>query len=573
MNKKISTNDEPNIVKITNDKSKYYSDLAQDSASTSANYAVLAQNYAQTALAAYQESQSDWDEEDIEASSYIHNKPNVVYTAGENISIEDNVITSTMNIIVDDETIEKDSDDIISTIGVKSKTGEVLYDWIGTKAEYDEALDDELIDSSWICWIKDNVDASIRINDEIVANKNTLSLPLFYNFFSPYEIQEDSFLEADSFSWQDGEVYTNAYESLVEAYNDESSTEETYTRDENTVTYKLTSQGWKIALPSQEANIISQWANTAPRSSADYFILDTDNTQFKLPRFTDLQGRGSYTGDYGSIVEAGLPNITGSDNGISSASTGYISSSGVSGAFYDANAQAYGGLRSDGYSVKNKLLGFDASLSNPIYGNSDTVQQQSNLGYLYFYLGGNVVSSISTIDLTKVGQEQINLIESTGEEVKEELEEIATQGGFASVTLGNLTSDGEAKFDAKADVDLRNVSVLIETIADEFESGTEKYIIYKRTQADGSAKYWCEQYGMNASSSASNEVISLLVEYLDTDYSIVLGNKDATGTTATAVIVENTITTASFTIDPQIASRYTYWETSGYCNEPTTEVN
>ena len=71
----------------------------------------------------------------------------------------------------------------------------------------------------------------------------------------------------------------------------------------------------------------------------------------------------------GSNVEAGLPNITGNFS-VGSNQTSYLK-----GAFYSSdsgNADSNGGAGTSGG-------GFDASRSNPIYGNSNTVQPPSSL--------------------------------------------------------------------------------------------------------------------------------------------------------------------------------------------------
>lgn len=78
-----------------------------------------------------------------------------------------------------------------------------------------------------------------------------------------------------------------------------------------------------------------------------------------------LQGSGTYAA--GSTVEAGLPNITGHFIGVDDNRT-YPEY--VTGAFYvDTNRTG-----TDGGDNVDAGIGFDASLSNPIYGNSTTVQ-------------------------------------------------------------------------------------------------------------------------------------------------------------------------------------------------------
>ena len=75
----------------------------------------------------------------------------------------------------------------------------------------------------------------------------------------------------------------------------------------------------------------------------------------------------------GDNIDAGLPNITGRFSGILSHSS-FIAEGAFSRSMYDDNH--YQGYTPDGgnYASHIQADSFDASLSNPIYGNSDTVQ-------------------------------------------------------------------------------------------------------------------------------------------------------------------------------------------------------
>ena len=78
----------------------------------------------------------------------------------------------------------------------------------------------------------------------------------------------------------------------------------------------------------------------------------------------------------GTTAEAGLPNITGTyyqGNPAAGGFAGIQSSSDISGALYDTNGKS-GGKYSAPSGDTVHGIGFDASLSNSIYGNSDTVQ-------------------------------------------------------------------------------------------------------------------------------------------------------------------------------------------------------
>lgn len=90
------------------------------------------------------------------------------------------------------------------------------------------------------------------------------------------------------------------------------------------------------------------------------------STTFNLP---DLRGRfiQGANGDLGSVKEAGLPNILGSFN---AQITDGLTTPSSSGALYHAGQGSNGFFGAGtGYRIQ-----FDASRSNPIYGNSDTVQ-------------------------------------------------------------------------------------------------------------------------------------------------------------------------------------------------------
>lgn len=101
------------------------------------------------------------------------------------------------------------------------------------------------------------------------------------------------------------------------------------------------------------------------------------------------QGRtlfGADGSDYiaGQTVEAGLPNIVGTAS--NDAGAGLLSNNGnepnLSGAFYKHTANSYS-YRSQTENVGGCDLGFDASRSNSIYGNSETVQPPALVVYMW----------------------------------------------------------------------------------------------------------------------------------------------------------------------------------------------
>jgi hypothetical protein len=94
------------------------------------------------------------------------------------------------------------------------------------------------------------------------------------------------------------------------------------------------------------------------------FVISENNV--KLPNYQNAFIMGSDSSNIGYVVPAGLPNITGLIDGV-----GRDNGTTVSGAFYTRNS-----TRGACYSTDYNYYGLtiDASLSNPIYGKSDTVQ-------------------------------------------------------------------------------------------------------------------------------------------------------------------------------------------------------
>lgn len=117
------------------------------------------------------------------------------------------------------------------------------------------------------------------------------------------------------------------------------------------------------------------------------FVIDDENGTIRLPKIImPIQGLTDLS-TLAEIVEAGLPNITGI--------TSYRSDL-TSGAFGKYQGTAYG--LSDSSSSPN-CINFDASLSNPIYGKSTTVQPEA-IQYPYFIQVATGSSTIGNITNT-----------------------------------------------------------------------------------------------------------------------------------------------------------------------------
>lgn len=125
------------------------------------------------------------------------------------------------------------------------------------------------------------------------------------------------------------------------------------------------------------------------------FAVDTVNNKFRVPFIKDgaVIQQALTNSELGKSYNAGLPNITGTfciDK--TSADWGKTS---VSGVFYNAGLSADGNKATQ--SMKAPQIGFDASLSNPIYGNSTTVQPNA-VALRYFVVVANGQINQSMMD-------------------------------------------------------------------------------------------------------------------------------------------------------------------------------
>lgn len=195
---------------------------------------------------------------------------------------------------------------------------------------------------------------------------------LFSVEWSDHIRNDVQWLRADTFSWQDGTTYSQAYQHLVDDID--GITAETETISGTTITFYRATDGHKICLANQESNVSAIYTATGV---AWYYILDTDNTRFKLPRTKyAFDGLRANVGDY---IEAGVPNITGSIN------FNRCEMGNPTGAFKLTNTFSTAIGTSGGVTCGH--LEIDASESSSVYGNSTTVQTPATEMYLYFYVG------------------------------------------------------------------------------------------------------------------------------------------------------------------------------------------
>ena len=211
--------------------------------------------------------------------------------------------------------------------------------------------------------------------DYVDAHAGTSSYhpDLFDWKWADHQLDDVQWLRADTFSWQDGDVYEAAYDHLADDVANGTIQNETIAGI--LISYYLAPDGHKITTPSL-LNKVEQIYNAT--GVAWYYVWDNENKRFKLPRTKfGVTGLRDTVGNY---VAPGLPNITGTESV-------YIRYNTASGAFQlDPESSGTKNASGSTYTASNSLT-FDASRSSSIYGASTTVQAPATQMYLYFYVG------------------------------------------------------------------------------------------------------------------------------------------------------------------------------------------
>lgn len=218
------------------------------------------------------------------------------------------------------------------------------------------------------------------------------------------------------------------------------------------------------------------------------FVYNSTNNTVRLPKITGFTEGTLTLNDLGQLTEAGLPNIEGGFGYHRSAF-----SEDPYGAFTSKDEYGQSGNSTSG-GDKSKKVGFDASLSSSIYGNSSTVQPQSIKTLYYIVIATSAKTNIQ-IDIDQV-----------------------------MTDLNNKVSKNE----------LSTVHVVIES----YQNGTDWYRVYD----DG----WVEQGGLAKNNSSAFETVTLLKPFINTDYTVLLTGYYTAAATATPIINTASKNTSSF---------------------------
>lgn len=288
------------------------------------------------------------------------------------------------------------------------------------------------------------------------------------------------------------------------------------------VTRSTYSALWQYAQNQGLVKSESEWQSiySAQGGNVPFYSSGDGSSTFRMPRLVGYVRGASGQLEAGTYVKEGLPNIEGSfrpqadvaafrENGV------------VSGAFVKSSISVSGygaGYSSIGSSPQN--LEFDASSSNPIYGNSDHVTPETSTVLFGVYAFGEV----SNVDALDAG------------------------------TLASAVARVESNLNTKVD---KTSAHIIETWSD----GASWY----RKYSDG----WVEQGGVAKGMSGT---ITLFVTMVNTNYSIVANVKNGNDNSSGFTFQPRTPTTTSIPyyctyVHPNHSggsSEQYSWEVKGY---------
>lgn len=267
------------------------------------------------------------------------------------------------------------------------------------------------------------------------------------------------------------------------------------------------------------------------RGEAWFYGVDTENERIFLPRGTRSQYTVN-TDETGDYVEAGLPNITGTMAGDISegVATGALKINTIySGAMWQGSVNV----------ARMRNWNLDASLSNPIYGNSDTVQPYATKKLLYIVVGNVKVQSAASdvVDVTTTENDTVPLF--TGQYFNFKPNNPSwLKAGEQQDSGGIYTSCYNKLVQALTD-NIWEIKVIDSTAMEEGTDYSEYWIVYQDAMRFRTPLTACKEImpgneitsSLGFSSNPTNTVESYTVPY--NGYITIIGYKTSTSNTLT----------------------------------------
>ncbi len=246
-----------------------------------------------------------------------------------------------------------------------------------------------------------------------------------------------SFEESKGLALQGTYVYKNAatgrygYPNFYQKYLDEKNagTPTQVTLGDSTITMYVNTNGLTFYDIADKA-VIDNFFNTY--GIADYYGVDTENERIFLPRNNYFWQFTTDTTKVNQFNKAGLPNATGS--------VGSLMGNPVtdqSGALSSTHSNLNQHTTSGGGDLGWRTLNLDLSKSNPIYGNSDTVQPPSSNKLLYYVVGNTEQETAITdvVDITSSANDTLPEFYNFYSD-----EDMTVTGAYVNASLGSWLS-------------------------------------------------------------------------------------------------------------------------------------
>lgn len=267
------------------------------------------------------------------------------------------------------------------------------------------------------------------------------------------------------------------------------------------------------------------------RGEAWFYGVDTENERIFLPRGTRSQYTVN-TDETGDYVEAGLPNITGT-------MVGDISEGVATGALKIDTIYSSPMWQGSVNLARMRNWSLDASLSNPVYGKSDTVQPYATKKLLYIVVGNVKVQSAASdvVDVTTTENDTVPLFTGQYFDFKPN-NPSWLKAGEQQDSGGIYTSCYNKLVQALTD-NIWEIKVIDSTAMEEGTDYSEYWIVYQDAMRFRTPLTACKEImpgneitsSLGFSSNPTNTVESYTVPY--NGYITIIGYKTSTSNTLT----------------------------------------
>ena len=179
----------------------------------------------------------------------------------------------------------------------------------------------------------------------------------------------------------------------------------------------------------------AQWQamKTASGGRAVPFYADVDEQYFRVPLNTVWVKGASSVDEVGAVLEAGLPNITGTTSDFMTNTT--------EGAFSDVVTTGTRGNVGTGSFNYAQKINFDASKSNAIYGKTTTVQPQS-ICRLWVVQAFGTISNVGNLDMAQLAADLVTKVDVDCQNVTSAGKKIIAGMSMPSATFETIVDAG-----------------------------------------------------------------------------------------------------------------------------------